>query len=321
MKKNAKSKNSKQVNNPERRDSRPAGSELGAYGLEPPKIYKKNQKLAEEKATASKKQPKKKEPKTIQQQRAQQNKKRKQKMIIRKAILLLTLVVGIAAVIIVLSLTVLFKTQTITIKGNEIYSANEINAVLPVQKDKSMFLADLSGAEEKLEESLPYIYDANIKRKLPSTIVVNITETPQIYAIKNKDKTYTMVDDNFKVVEANSAKRPNKSILIKKAALLSAIPGKTAQFSDKKVKENLTQLIKAVKKVKFEKITQLYSVDINNNYLVYNSRIKIKLGSTDNLDEKLYSALAAINKLDEQNPQARGELTVGTGKQIYFTEK
>ena len=317
MKKDAKSK---KVNNA--RDSRHAKSELDAYGLEPPKIYSKNQRLPEEKKPV--KQPKKNKqqpPKTIQQQRTQQNKKRKQKKIARKAILSGVLVLCVAAVIFVLSITVLFRTQTITIKGNEIYSTKEISAVLPSQKNKNMFLTDTKAAEEKLEENLPYIYDAQIKRKLPSTMLVNIIETPQIYAIKNQQKTYTMLDDNFKVIEANAAKKPNKAVVIKKAALVTAVPGREAEFTNKKVKESLSELIEGAKKVKLEKMTEIYSVDINNNYIVYDSRITIKLGSTDNLENKLYSALAAIEKLDDQNPQAKGELTVGTGKQIYFTEK
>ena len=320
MKKEAKGKTKKQSSSAEKRDSRPAKSELGAYGLEPPKIYSKNQRLPEEKQPQPKK---KKQPalQTPQQQRTNQNKKRKQKKIVRKAMVYGALVLCIAAVIFVLSITVLFRTQTITIKGNEIYSTKEISAVLPIQKNKNMFLTDISAAEEKLEENLPYIYDAQIKRKLPSTIVVSITETPQVYAIRNKDKSYTMLDDNFKVIETKAAKRPKKSIRIKKAELLTAVPGKKAEFSDKKVMECLTELIQAAKAVELEKMSALYSVDINNNYIVYDSRITIKLGTTDNLEDKLYSALAAIQKLDEQNQQAQGELTVGTGKQIYFTEK
>ncbi len=316
MKKEVKGKKNKtQV---KKAETRSASYELGEYGLEPPKLYRKDQRLQPSKS--EKRNGKKTNPKTIQQQRIEQNKKRKQKKIIRKAVLYAALVIGIIGVIIVLSLTVLFKTQTITIKGNEHYSAKEISAVLPLEKDKNLFLSDTSFAKEKLEETLPYIYNAEIKRKLPSTIIVNITETPKVYAIKNKNKTYTLVDDNFKVLEANSDKRPNGSVLIKKAALSSAIAGKEAEFTNNKIKENLSELIGAVKTYKVEKITQLYSVDINNNYLVYDGRITIKLGSTDDIENKIYSSLAAIQKLEEQNPQATGELTVGSGKQIYFTE-
>ena len=324
MKKEVKNKLKNKVNTSDKKSAQiPESNDLGAYGLEPPKLYRKDQYVGEHEKSEKKKQSKNKKaaPKTIQQQRLEQNKKRKQKMLIRKICLYAALVIGIAAVIIILSLTVLFKIQTVTIKGNEIYSKQEISAVLPIEKEKNLFLADTSSAAEKLEENLPYIYDAEIKRKLPSTIVVNITETPQIYAIKDKNKLFVLLDDNFKVLELNVEKKPKNAILIKKAALSFAQTGKEAQFTNKKIKENLELLIAQKNNLKLEKISEIYSADINNNYMVYDGRITIKLGSTDSLENKLYSALAAIEKLEEQNPQAQGELTVGSGKQVYFIEK
>ena len=302
--------------------TRQAPSELNDYGLEPPKIYRSTGKASDTlKSVKEKRKNTSSTPKTIQEKRKEENKRRRQKKLIRKIILYAALFIGIAGVIVVLSLTVFFKIQTITIKGNSKYTSQEISAVLPIEKEKNLFLTDTSSAEEKLEANLPYVYDAEIKRKLPSTIVVNIKETEKIYAIKNKDKTYTLLDDNFKVLEASAAKKPKKSIIIKKAALKTANPGSTAEFTNQKTKENLEKLISAAKDLKLNKITEVYSVDINNNYLVHDGRITIKLGSVDNLEDKLYSAFATIEKIEEQNPQSEGELTVGSGKQIYFTEK
>ncbi|MBR6391650.1 MAG: hypothetical protein IKS12_00030, partial [Eubacterium sp.] len=68
-------------------------------------------------------------------------------------------------------------------------------------------------------------------------------------------------------------------------------------------------------------VSAVYSSDINNNFIVYDSRITIKLGTLDNLENKIYSALTAIEKLNESNPQAEGVLTVTDNKQVYFSEK
>ena len=323
MKKKEVKKNNKRQSPPEKRTPTNYGdSNLGDWGLEPPKIYKNNQKTNDLSKLQKNNQRKRSvdSKKTIQQQRLDENKRRRQKKITRKVILYFALAVSVAAVIVFLSLTVFFKIQTISISGNEIYSKKEISAVLPIEKEKNLFLADTKSAKAKLEENLPYIYDADIQRKFPSTIRVDIVETPQIYALKNEDKTYTLLDDNFKVLELNIQKKPKKSITIKKAKLKTAVAGQRAQFADKRVEENLAKLIKAVKDLKLEKISAIYSQDINNNYLVYDGRITIKLGEADKLENKIYSALAAIEKIEEQNPQAEGELTVGSGKQIYFTE-
>ena len=311
---------------PERTEEMKAlDSSLGSFGLEPPKIYRQGQRVASSDAP-KKSAPKKRGKHTPQhtaprEQVKKQNQKRRLKKEVRRALYAILIALGIVTVIVVLSLTVLFKIETITISGNKQYTKQQISAVLPIATEQNLFTADTSGAKEKLETNLPYIYHAEIKRKFPSTITVNITETPQIYYIKNADKSYTYMDDNFKVLESRTEKAPKKGVEIRKAAIKNAVNGTPVEFTDKKVEKNLFKLSDTVKKIEMEKVTALYSQDINNNFIVFDGRITIKLGSLDNAEDKLYAALSAIDKLSESNPQAEGELTATSDKQIYFTEK
>ena len=300
-------------------------AQLGEFGLEPPKRYRSDQRLsASEKKTAPKKQRKQQEkqyPLTPQERREQQNKQRQKKKKHRKLLSYAAVAVGIIAIMLVLSLTVLFKIDTISVKGNERYSVKEIMAVLPVEKENNLFITDTGYAEEKLEATLPYIYDAEVKRHFPSTITVTVHETATVYSVKNKDKTYTLLDDRLKVLESNIEKAPKNAVELRRVALSDAIVGKTATFTNKKTQERVAALIATVKSMQLEKITAVYSTDINNNYLVYDKRITFKLGSLDNIEDKIYAALTALEKLNNANPQAEGELTVVGDKQVYFTEK
>ncbi|MGN0528931.1 MAG: cell division protein FtsQ/DivIB [Eubacterium sp.] len=318
-------------------DFKPLNDELGSFNLEPPKIYRKEQekrltykqensrsKNTNGKKTSSKGKKKKgtsaKQNKTTQQKRKEENQKRKKKILLRKILFSVGVVLLILAVFVVLSLTVLFKIDTITITGNSKYTTQQIESVLPIEKNKNLFLADTSSAEEKLESSLPYIYNAEIDRKMPSTITVKVTETDNIYAIKNKDKTYLLLDNNLKVLESASAKKPKNAVDIKKATVTNAVEGNTAEFTDKQISKDLLALTDAINKLELTEATAIYSDDINNNFIVYENRIVFKLGSCDDLENKLYSALAAVEKLNETNPQAEGEMTVTGDKQVYFTE-
>ena len=311
---------------PERTEEMKAlDSSIGSFGLEPPKIYRQGQRpsYADEQKKAAPKKRSKKSPQhsAPHEQVKKQNKKRRLKKEVRRALYVLLIALGIVTVIVVLSLTVLFKIETININGNKHYTKQQISAVLPIATEKNLFTADTKGAKEKLETNLPYIYNAEIKRKFPSTINVNITETPKIYYVKNPDKSYTYLDDNFKVIEARTEKAPKKGVEIRKAAVKNAVNGETVEFTDAKVAKNLTKLNNTLKKIEMEKVTAIYSQDINNNFVVYDGRITIKIGSLDNAEDKLYAALSAIDKLSESNPQAEGELTATSVKQIYFTEK
>lgn len=319
-KKNSKPQNKRQNNTDS--ELSPLNSSLGAFGLEPPKRYRPEQKAQTtgKPVKLRKARTDNKQQKTLDEIRLEENRRRKKAKLRRKVISYIALVVSIIAVIIVLSLTVLFKIETISINGNTKYKNKEITAVLPIEKGSNLFLCDSKKAAEKLEENLPYIYSAEIKRKLPSTIVVNITETPTVYSIKNSDKTFTLLDGNFKVLET-SAKKNNNCVSINKAKIKSAVVGQTAELSEEKIKDNLTELTSAISRLQLDKVTAIYSSDINNNFMVYDSRITIKLGTLENLDNKIYSALTAIDKLNESNPQAEGIMTVTNDKQVYFTER
>lgn len=317
--------------------------ELGSFGLEPPKRYRPDQQAnhyVDERIDGfgpARRQQKKrnkykniksqartysanKKPLNKQEQEVYNNKKRKMSALKRKIISIAAIVLLVVIVAVVLSLTVLFKIDKITISGNELYTTKQITAVLPIEKNKNLFLSDTKGAKQKLEENLPYIYNAEIKRKFPTTITVTITETPKKYYIKNPDKTYTILDDNLKVLEEHAAKKPKKSVRIKKAEINTATSGKKVEFKDEQQQADLSELISRIRAMQLNEITAVYSDDINNNYMVYDSRIIFKLGSTDKLDEKIYSALAAADKLNSENSDASGELTVTGDKQVYFTE-
>lgn len=325
MKKDNKSKQNRQRT--QRDDElRSLDSQLGSFGLEPPKVYRRQEPQRQQQRQngnrpAQQNRRQSAANRTPQERVKQQNQKRRLKKNVRRALTGISLILLVALVMVVLSLTVLFKIDTINITGNEKYSSMQIAAVLPIDKGKNLFMADVKGAKEKLEANLPYIYNADITRKFPSTINVAITETKTVYRIKNADKTYTLLDDNFKVLEEHAAKAPTNSVEIKKAVVSKAAAGTTVELADKKMLGYLTRICDTINAVNMKKVTAIYSKDINNNYIVYDNRITIKLGAIDKAETKLYSALAAIDKLEKTNPAAHGEITATSDKQIYFTEK
>lgn len=299
-------------------ESQELDSALSAFGIDPPKHYRRSE---DEVPTARKAQERDRKPmpKTRQQQHAEQNKKRKKNKLKRKIIAYTTLTLGIIAVMVILSLTVLFKIEHINIEGNERYSVEEITAVLPISEQDNLFLADTEKASQKLEENLPYIYEATITRKLPSTLLVTITETPTVYALQTEETTYSLVDDAFKVLENGVTEVPENAVTITNAAVNTTVVGQTIVLGDEKMLGNLQAMTAVIRDNKLTEITSVSSVDINNNYMVYEDRITFKLGSADNLESKVFTALTAVEKLNESNPHMSGTMTVTDDKQTYFT--
>jgi hypothetical protein len=79
-------------------------------------------------------------------------------------------------------------------------------------------------------------------------------------------------------------------------------------------------MAQCIKDNSFDEITSIYSTSLTQNYVVYDGRITFKLGSCDNLEDKIYKGLTACEKLNTSNPSAKGAMTISDDKQIYFTE-
>lgn len=305
-----------------RSDSR-GGQSLSDLGLEPPKIYRDSQKplYSGNDADYGKKTAAAKgnaQNLTRAEKRQRDNKKRRKRNTFRKVIIWLTVTVAIVAVGTVLSLTVFFHIDTISVSGNELYTEEEILTQCTIDIGENLFLSDTEKAKKTLEQSLPYIYNAEISRKLPYTIQIKITEASPAYSVKN-EKKYILLDDNFKVLENDADKA--QGILISKAEIDSAVPGTTAEFKDAEVGECLKMLADTVRDNSFTEITSIYSNGVNDNYVVYDKRIEFKLGSCDDLENKIYQGLTACEELNQSNPNAKGVMTVTGGKSLYFTEK
>ena len=293
-------------------------ADLGDLGLEPPKIYREPQKKIIQQ-NDNRRSSKNRENLSRNEKRQLETKKRKKKNKLRKVLIWALLVLLLAGAGIVLSLTVFFPIEQVTVKGTERYTQDEVLAQCTIDKGENLFLADTDMAKRMLEQNLPYIYTAEIHRKLPSTIEIKVTESQPAYHIQNKDKTYILLDDNLKVLEVSA--KDNGGITVKKAEIKSAVPGQTIEFADSDTGDCLAQMTKVIKENSLTEITAIYSNNLSDNYVVYENRIDFKLGTCDNLESKIYQGLAACEELNKSNPNAKGTMTLSGGKQVYFTEK
>lgn len=318
MKRNQTKKKLKKKNSPARYAPDSYDTSLNDLGLEPPKIYREAQqrKLSENGGSAARRSS---NHLTRNQRRAQETKKRKKRNRMRKAFIWIGVLLFVAALGTVLSLTVFFPINSINVAGNKIYSAEEILTACTIDKGENLFMSDTAKAKQTIEEVLPYIYNAEIRRKLPNTIEINVTEAKASYSIRNKDKTYILLDDRFKVLETAAEKAGG--VRISKADIKSAVPGHKIEFSDKNTGACLEQLAAVVKTNEFTEITSIYSNNLSDNYVIYDGRIKFKLGNCDDLENKIYRGLAACEQLNESSPNVKGTMTITSDKSVYFTEE
>lgn len=99
-----------------------------------------------------------------------------------------------------LCFTVLFKVNSIKVEGNSYYSSEELISRSGIQKEQGLFDFSASDIEKMLEDRFPYIQDVQIKRRLPTTVVIKVKEEEPVGAAYTEDG-YVVISRTGKVLK------------------------------------------------------------------------------------------------------------------------
>lgn len=212
---------------------------------------------------------------------AKRNRKRKRKLLFFYASMFLL----VLCAAFILALTILFKVETIDVKGNSRYTAEEIKAASGLQEGDNLFLADLGAAEKAVKDKLPYVKNIKISFDLPDTFVIDIEED-QVAAAFAYQKKYVLVGSSGKALEV-SAEKPENCPLIKGVEIVSVEAGKEVAYKDENVGEVFTELLQAIENSGLDKITEIDLSSLYKIQLLYDNRITVNLGMPVDFDYKL----------------------------------
>ena len=112
----------------------------------------------------------------------------------------------LAAVAIVAALTLFFKVDQVLVTGNSRYTQEEIVAASGVEKGDNLILLDKYRISQSVYTSLPYISEVRINRKLPDTLVVDVTETAASAVIRGGGSWWrinTRVSGSFRLIHTS----------------------------------------------------------------------------------------------------------------------
>ncbi|MBR2877359.1 MAG: FtsQ-type POTRA domain-containing protein [Clostridia bacterium] len=249
--------------------------------------------------------------------RSRKKRKLKRRRAIRKAMLSMFMFFVIAIIGVVLAFTVFFKIDTIKVKGGGTYPPKIVLQNCGVTEGDSLLLANSSGVAETLLSSLPYIGSVSVTRELPSTLIINVTDTACAAAIANTG-TYILINEDGKVLDADA------DILNEGIPLVSGVEAESFKECEKitfKTKENGDILIEILKASTEAGMTGLTEIDVTNASditMKYDNRIKIRVGSSLNLKNKVLRAASAIERENEINQYETGVLDLRTEPRAYF---
>lgn len=204
----------------------------------------------------------------------------------------------VVAILIVLSLTVFFKINTIVIEGESIYTTEEISQVLGVKKGQNLFRLKLSEIENEMLSDLPEVETVEINRKLPDKI--NVTVTPCVAkADIEVDGKYYQISQSGKIMKEVQG-QSNDLIHIKGLEPESTELGVIATSQDKYKNDILKTIMDTIEAIDFEGITTIDIRDRLNIILIYNDKIELEVGTSLDLEYKIEFVKKVIDeKIDD----------------------
>ena len=224
-------------------------------------------------------------------------KRRRRRRAVTFYALLLALVVVVAAV---LSMTVFFNIENIEVAGCSKYTAQQIIEAGGVMEGQNLIRLDKGRIADGITSGLPYVLEVEINRRLPSTLVITVTETSaRMYAMAGERAA--LLDSTLKVLELVDDVSDISLTFLSGVTLADAEAGYPAQFEGD-VSTPLTSLIEAVDKhLDPSALGEINLANLNDIVLTYdNRRLTIYIGSTDNIMNKLAMAAHIIS----QNPKS-----------------
>ncbi len=264
--------------------------------------------------------PKKKRPQSLSRDEVRSINKKKiiRKRKAKRVASLAALAVAVFSVGVVLVLTVFFKIGTIKVTGDKVYANKDVILHSGIEVGDNLFRVSERKLNDKLTKTLPYIAEITVERDLPDTLVLNVTATREVAAFQWQTG-YILVDSNGKVLDRDASLLRDNVAVVNGYKLRSAVEGETIDVGGEETTQEFIGLLTAIKESGLTLITEISVTEKGEFELVYDDRVTMELGSSENLTVKVKRAEEALSKELEGNPYFEGKMNLKTEPYIYFS--
>ena len=200
-----------------------------------------------------------------------------------------------------------FKVNNITVKNaqsnkqaSSYYTKDEIINASGFTVGQNLIIADVSGAQKSIETVLPYIGTAKIKRKLPDTLEITVSDTYAKYAVSST-AGYILFNENAKVLDDSSPTIPDTAALVTGVTLSQAAKGAQCVFTDADKYDKLMKLGSLFGEYSITDVTKINLESDTDIKFVVSNRITCILGSMTDAQSKLRLASKTIEAENQKS--------------------
>lgn len=200
---------------------------------------------------------------------------------------------------IAVALALFFKVDKVTVTGNSRYSADKIVEAAGIHTGDNMFFLNKYKASEQITTALPYVETVQIRRQLPDTLVVTVTECTAPAAVQQDGKLWLLSGDG-KIVDSKTGDGKQYA-MVKGLSLLEPQVGSDIQVPDEE--QSSAQLLLTLLGLLRDKgmLADVQSIDLSDSATVilrYLDRFDVTFRWDADFDYKLDYLLAVVERLE-----------------------
>ena len=246
---------------------------------------------------------------------SKKNKKKKKKS--KKTLKIFGFILLIAVIVIFAFTTPIFNITKIETTGNGQISSDTIISLSELKKGQNIFKFNNS-IVQKIKEN-QYIEDVKIKRHLPGTIIISISERTVKYQIKLIN-SYAYIDKNGYILEISSVKQEVPIIVGFNVTENDLINKKRLEIEDLEKLNKIHKIMDSAKSIEIDKLITEINIEDESNFYVYieSENKKVFIGDSINLTNKMLY----LKKILEETHESTGSIFVNgdmsNGFKPYF---
>ena len=214
-------------------------------------------------------------------------------------------------------ISLFFKVSRIEVEGNSTYSAEEIIAASGVEMGKNLFAVSASGIVDALFETMPYLDEVRITRKLPDTLVIHVQET-QALAVVESEGTYYVLNENCKILDTTDAAGAASLIQVSGISPILPVVGQRISLGDaERAKVDFLRELLTISTDMgiIAEISDISLASIADVRFTYQSRFEVVLGGLDQLEYKLGLLQTTVDNLADGDS---GTIDLSRDRQAHY---
>lgn len=190
--------------------------------------------------------------------------------------------------------------KTITVYGNSEYSDEKIINLSGLYTGRNIFLCDLSAAKKAIEKD-PYLKCESVSKKLPSTIVIRVSERREFAALFSGNGAYCVIDREGCVLDVGRSQESVEGLLpVYGLGSMGFSVGTSITDDAGKLRPyTLMQILETIG----DRLWAIHSIDVSNSSnvkLITSDGVTVILGDSVNIPSKIERMFIALPKIDPE---------------------